>query len=156
MYMHIHSISTCMQTALLYSNSYVHTYCCTCMIHTYINIVIVIRQQEVWLVYTHHSWGCWKCRPISKTLSMSLLPHLYSTFYSHVEHCLYFSKYNNIAIKVLCGKMLPYQPHISKAEEKRRWPKHKQLFNKLTGFNLAKAGRFEFDSIHIGWLFIAR
>ena len=63
------------------------------------------------------------CRFISKTPSTSVLQHLCNTFNSCVQYNFQLHRNNNVASKVLCGKMLPYQPNVSEAKEKTEWLK---------------------------------
>ena len=46
------------------------------------------------------------------------LQHLCNTFNGRVQLCSYLPKHNCVASNVLHSKTLPYQSHISEAEEK--------------------------------------
>ena len=52
-----------------------------------------------------------------------MLQHLCNTFNNCVPHCSWLPWHNNIASKVLFGKVLPYWSHVSEAEEKMQWLK---------------------------------
>ena len=87
------------------------------------------------------------CYNIYVTLSIVI----YSIAYKYPRILMLQVKY------VLRGKKLPYWPCISEAKEKTRYTCSWNInHNAINLQALAHARNLEFDSIHVGWSFIAR